>query len=511
MAELITRIILRNDSKDNWTTAATAAEDGLVLLKGEIGIEFDPAPVEGQQSLPVTKFKIGDGFTAWADLPYATKTSAEIEAAIQEALATAQGYANKAKAEAIEAAQQLVDNLVIPEGGRVFQKAALSEITEDKVNGDIAIITTTIADDKKSRTAYIWDATIPVYELNEDGSFKLDAENNKIIKSYGDWVAFDGNYSADNIYFDDDMMVTTAIGYISLSGGSGTIPSKGKNLPGVFEAMFVKEQNPGNPTNPSITLTLNKSGSYEAGTELTGITYSAVFNDGSYSYGPEPTGAVIEITDGKTELEMWTIKDSDNNSYSALSGDVVNPDITVIDGTNFKMTASVPHTAGNVPLTNKKKPCTDSSKQIKKGTAKGTSSSITCYRPWFYGYFDNDDINPESITSAQARALNLSDGTDKTSLPATITTKAYKQIYFAVPRDKDGNTQKTVTAVTHSVNASPAGTVKHAVVYVKGANEYVIDSDNATATNTVNGWAYDLYYISIPNANDGATWNVVTA
>ena len=81
MAELITRIILRNDSKDNWTTAATAAEDGLVLLKGEIGIEFDPAPVEGQQSLPVTKFKIGDGFTAWADLPYATKTSAEIEAA----------------------------------------------------------------------------------------------------------------------------------------------------------------------------------------------------------------------------------------------------------------------------------------------------------------------------------------------------------------------------------------------------------------------------------------------
>ena len=41
MGILNTRIVLRNDSTTNWATAVeNAGEDGLVLLKGEIGIEF---------------------------------------------------------------------------------------------------------------------------------------------------------------------------------------------------------------------------------------------------------------------------------------------------------------------------------------------------------------------------------------------------------------------------------------------------------------------------------------
>ena len=42
MEQLNTRIVLRNDSAGNWSTAETNAGDaGLVLLKGEIGIEYD--------------------------------------------------------------------------------------------------------------------------------------------------------------------------------------------------------------------------------------------------------------------------------------------------------------------------------------------------------------------------------------------------------------------------------------------------------------------------------------
>jgi hypothetical protein len=559
MATLNTRIIIRNDATGEWKKV----ENDVVLLKGEMGIEF---PDEG-----TPKIKIGDGTTTWANLGYATKTPEEIDALLTskigeiptdsdgkavakdiisyiqlktDGIATDENltllsnrvtelekidhtHDNQEELDKIgegdvakwNTATDKINNLEIPTGSTVYQGTSLDNITadnnitkDDLNNGDFAIITSVINGDKKSRTAYVWDATIPRYKLNEDGSFKLDEETNeKIIDSYGDWVAFDGNYSADNIYFDDDMLVTTAIGYISLSSGSGTIPSKGKNLPEVFEAMFVKEQNPDAPTKPSITLTLNKAGSYEAGTELTGITYSASFNDGNYKYGPEPTGVTISVAEGKTELEMWTIKDSANNSYSKLSDSVTNPNITVVDGTNFYMTASVPYTQGSVPLTNKKNPCTDSSKRITAGTASKTSSAITCYRPWFYGYFDNDNITPENITSDQVRGLNLSNGTAQKTLPTTITTKAYKQIYFAIPRDKDGKTQKTVTAVANTSNDSPAGTVKHTVVYVKGAGGYAIDAAHATATNTVNGWAYDLYYISIPNANDGATWKVVTA
>ena len=61
MATLNTRVVLRNDSTKNWQD-----NPSMVLLKGEVGIEFDPTA--GTDA--VVKFKIGDGTTPWKDLPY---------------------------------------------------------------------------------------------------------------------------------------------------------------------------------------------------------------------------------------------------------------------------------------------------------------------------------------------------------------------------------------------------------------------------------------------------------
>lgn len=57
MAELRTRIVLRNDSTANWLT-----NENVVLLKGEIGLEF---PENGK-----VKMKVGDGVKTWAELDY---------------------------------------------------------------------------------------------------------------------------------------------------------------------------------------------------------------------------------------------------------------------------------------------------------------------------------------------------------------------------------------------------------------------------------------------------------
>ena len=57
MAQINTRIILRNDSSINW-----ALNEQVILLKGEVGVEF--------LSDGVCKIKIGDGVTAWKDLSY---------------------------------------------------------------------------------------------------------------------------------------------------------------------------------------------------------------------------------------------------------------------------------------------------------------------------------------------------------------------------------------------------------------------------------------------------------
>jgi hypothetical protein len=55
------RIAHKNDTKSNWATKNP------VLLKGEIGIEFDPSVTDNSY---VVKFKIGDGTSNWADLDY---------------------------------------------------------------------------------------------------------------------------------------------------------------------------------------------------------------------------------------------------------------------------------------------------------------------------------------------------------------------------------------------------------------------------------------------------------
>lgn len=88
---LKTRILICNDTSANWGSSEK------VLLKGELAIEFttDGAP----------KFKVGDGTNTFSALPYATMTTAEITAAITNAVNAAKhSHANKTTLDAIEVA-----------------------------------------------------------------------------------------------------------------------------------------------------------------------------------------------------------------------------------------------------------------------------------------------------------------------------------------------------------------------------------------------------------------------
>ena len=60
MAQLNTRLVLRNDITSNYE----AVKDDLVLLKGEVGIEFNP-DLSGK-----VKMKVGDGVSTWSELGY---------------------------------------------------------------------------------------------------------------------------------------------------------------------------------------------------------------------------------------------------------------------------------------------------------------------------------------------------------------------------------------------------------------------------------------------------------
>ena len=75
--------------------------------------------------------------------------------------------------------------------------AAITAATGDTEihNGDTAIVKRDIAGGKSSYTAYVYD---------------------------GEWKAMDGNYRADNVYFDEDLIYTANIGVKTVPGsGSG--------------------------------------------------------------------------------------------------------------------------------------------------------------------------------------------------------------------------------------------------------------------------------------------------
>lgn len=322
------------------------------------------------------------------------------------------------------------------EESKTFQVNSLDEITDtDLAVGDTAIVKTAIYTDAENEANNKYSYTGYVY----NGSA---------------WAAMDGNYSADNVYFEDDMLVTKEIGYITLTNGQGTIPSKGKNLSEVFEAMFVKEQNP-TTTQPSVNLTFSQAGAYEVGSVVS-PSYSATFNAGSYTYGPE-TGVTVT---------SWEISDTAGNTASTASGSFA--DVTVTDTTNYKITAKANHTEGAIPLTNKKNEY--AAGQIAAGNKSKVSSAITGYRSFFYGVLDTSSTEAP-LTSEIVRGLT-NGGAYNASKTFTLNGSATaKRIVIAIPSNSTRAGLKEViltSAMNTPVTDSYVKTT--AAVQVEGVN-----------------------------------------
>lgn len=238
---LSTRIVMRNDTAENWTTKNP------VLLKGEFGVETD-----------TNKFKIGDGNKAWADLDYAGADEAAIENII------AQNRDSLYKYTRTDASQS--DDAAIA--------AALG--SNAAVQGDIVVITTTVEGNAYEQSAFMYDGT--------------------------QWAAMTGNVGADKVILQDDIVMAgnyTQVGNMTKSqNGTATFATKGKSVSDALTEIFSKRLQPGTPTAPAVTLTFGQAKAYEVGTTVT-PTYSASLSAGSYTYGPATGIAATswEVTD----------------------------------------------------------------------------------------------------------------------------------------------------------------------------------------------------------------------
>ena len=400
MAELKTRIILRNDTTTGWEEVK--ADDTYKLLKGEIGIEF----VESGSP----KMKIGDGTSTWADLPYFGGTATQL----YEATLTADET----------------------------HSAAIARVTSGaKINsGDFVVVKEAVGTDKYQYTAYVYAA---------------DA-----------WKALDGNYNAENVYFDKDLTITANVGVQTIDAtGSKTLATTGKNVKQVLDLLFAKEKDP-SVTQPSVTITLTGAGAKEVGTSVT-PSYKVTFNKGKYEFGPD-TGVTA------------TYAVSDTASHSATTATGSFAAFTVEPTTNYKVSVTATHTAGADPVSNLGNGRGDL--KITAGTKTATSAAITGYRGWFQGYYNGTQAlaDATAITSTQLRAFGVKNGTFNT----TMNTNKMQQMFFAAP----AGTVKTLT-VSNAVNGAPQ-TVKKTTVSVEGANNYqAID--------------YDLYYVANATAESG--------
>lgn len=315
---------------------------------------------------------------------------------------------------------------------------------------DIFVIKTLISGENYSYKAYVYNGTA--------------------------WAAMDGNYNAESVYFDEDLVTTSAIGNITLTNGQATIPSTGKNLKEVFNAIFVQEKNP-TITQPSVNLTFAQAKAYEVGTSVT-PQYSASLNAGSYQYGPA-TGVTATA---------WEVTDTAGHNASTASGSFAA--VTVADDTNYTITAKATHTEGAVPKTNVGNDY--AAGKIAAGTKTKTSGAITGYRNSFYGTVEAKD----TVTSAVIRGLSGKSGkalTNGATFNVSIPVGALRVIIAYPATLRDVTSIQDVNGMSAEIKPSFA----KSTVQVEGAN-------GATAID------YKVYTLDYANANDAANTYKVT-
>lgn len=383
-------------------------------------------------------------------------------------------------------------NVTIIDGDGRDHVVQITEKAPVPATGDIAIVKDIIYGTKVQHTAYVYNGS--------------------------NWAAMDGNYSAENVYFEDDLITTTAIGNVSLSGGQATINVKGKNLIDLFNTLYVKEDKKdllvdeptanvsgsvtyyevGSTGSKDVTLTLNSDGKYKYGYSKTpaepseGDSVSEVVND-------ESTGVVVNTAEGVTTYSLTfdgktiTPKTTGGNVFTLAPA-------ARKDTATLSASGIVKHTQGAVPVSNLK--VAYPTQRIAAGSKSDSTEEFRWYIPFYQGFTTDANVIADhaNITATQLTTglLAPTDGTiksktkiiessaySKTKITTATSGNAWRQYYLAYPKSwgydmsaaKDGNgidctvLQATDVDITYGTGDN-AVTITYAVYYINNAAAY---------------------------------------
>ena len=397
------RIILRNDTAEAWTAANP------VLKAGEAGIETD-----------THKFKFGDGTTAWKNLDYAGADEKQIKALI--------------------AADEDNFTTVVPNEGEDDLVAIRRVITAPK-KGDICAVKRELADGKYSYTGYVRDLEL--------------------------WNAMDGNYSAENVYFTEDLTYTKQIGELPATvNGSGTIAATGKNVKEILSTILAKKQQP-SVTQPAMSLSGQQNNqNLEVGSTVSKSgTLTCSLSAGSYTYGPA-TGITAKTY--SNEVKYADAVSTDNiasgtaktlaYSYNFVLGETVR---------KVQYTGSATYNAGAKPKDNLGGDATVAG--IAAGSKSATTTTTyTPYRNFFYGV----DNTTGAIDSALIRSLTAGGAPSAKTLGTLAASSKTNptRVIVAIPNTSSINVKKVLMPSAMNADATASFVKQTNTVLVAGAN-----------------------------------------
>lgn len=366
--------------------------------------------------------KIGDGKTRWNDLNSISNneiSDSAIQAAIEKYL----------QDNPIDTSSNYYEVLPDSIDDNVYK--SLDEIV-NAYNGDIAVV----KKDYNDLTAYVY---------------------------YDGWKALSGNYNADNVYFDEDLITSFDMGNIKTSNGMATIAAAGKNLNEVWESIYVKEINTDlKKTTPSCSMSGNSIKYYLVGAESETQTITLSLNKGAYDYGygyiaskdeadpAEGAMAAIRVTNDGTGVVS-----THNNPYSlSWNNKTVTP--TTNNGNTFICEAVIQNTApvdmkcsGTAQYENAGNPTSNlgkiyASQAYPNGTtAANTQTLARWYYPIYSGFTYTDGTegaavveSPATVSAERVQQLTATTGANaynKIKVSGATAEKAWRQYFYAFP------------------------------------------------------------------------------
>lgn len=388
MAELKTIITLRQGTTADW------ADSDIVLKKGEMGLEY----LENGH----VKIKAGDNEHIWSELSYIDDN------------------VNEANVFQVELSADDTDDIEAIEAQVIAENAT-------KQNGDVAIVKTVFAGDKVSYTSYVYD------EALAEGASK-------------GWSAMDGNYSASNVFFKDNITLAgdyTSVGNVKLS--EETLSTAGRSLEDVMTSIFTKELNTGLKTaDPTASIT-SATEYIEVGSSMSKSVTVSLNEDGSYQYGyataPENLSegdvATSIVNNGSTGVVVDTSKEAPYSvTFNGATQTGANGTFTLntpVKTTKTELTASgkVYYTQGGVPVSNLKKAYP--AQRIAAGQAtSGASTKFRWYIPYYKGFIYNTAL--DTVDVSKLLKITGSTAYSPSNPKGDTATGSWRQYWLVAPK-----------------------------------------------------------------------------